>query len=798
MESILERDINKEVKSSYLDYAMSVIVSRAIPDVKDGLKPVQRRILYAMHEASLIHNKPHKKSARVVGDVLGKYHPHGDSSVYEALVRMSQEFSMRYPLVDGHGNFGSIDGDSPAAMRYTEVRLKDIAEEMLENLKKETVEFIPNFDESLKEPSYLPSKIPNLLINGVSGIAVGMATNMPPHNLSEVADGIIAYIDNPGISIEKLTTFIKAPDFPTGGIVYKKDLLSAYKTGRGTISVRGRVKVEEDGRRIVISEIPYQVNKSSLVEKIASLAREDKIKGIKDIRDESDREGLRITIELAKNANEEYVLSQLYKNTPLETTFGVNNMVLVDGRPELLNLKSLISEFVKHRKAIIVRRSEYDLKNAEDRSHILDGLLIALGDIDNVIRIIRGSNDVKEAKFSLSSKYNLSNEQIGAILEMKLQKLVSLEKKKIEDEHDDLKRDIKNLSEILSSEKRQYDIIKEEMEGIKEDYGDERRTEIKEGFEMIVEEDLIPDIDYLVTLTDEDYIKMTPLEIYRIQGRGGRGVAGVKGDVRLKLLSVVNGREKILFFTDKGKVYGIDAYRIPEAGRVSKGRSIVNLLKLDKDEKITSLMSISYKDEDENLVMVTKGGIVKKTATREFEKIISSGKIAIKLREDDDLVSVKKCNEGDSIFLVTKNGMATRFKEKEVRRTGRNTYGMIGMRFKDDEVVAMETIGPDEEEILVVTEGGYGKRVSVKNFSLKHRGTHGVKAISRKERVKDVVNVKRGDEIIVGSREGHIIGTDALEISKQGRNAKGVLLIKLEKGDFAVDLARIRKTLLST
>jgi len=794
MEKILEKDITEEVKSSYLDYAMSVIVSRAIPDVKDGLKPVQRRILYAMYEAGITHNKPYKKSARVVGDVLGKYHPHGDSSVYDALVRMAQDFSMRYPLVEGHGNFGSIDGDSPAAMRYTEVRLSKIAEEMLEDLDKDTVDYGSNFDESLKEPLFLPGKVPNLLINGASGIAVGMATNIPPHNLSEIVDGILKYIDDPYISIEELNEVIKAPDFPTGGIISKKDVLAAYKTGRGTIKIRGKIKTEEKNT-IIIEEIPYQVNKSVLVEKIANLAKDEKIKGIKNILDESDRTGMRISIELSRNTDKDYVIQQLYKNTPLETSFGVNNMVLVDGKPQLLNLKSLIAEFVRHRVNIVVRRANYELNNAKERVHILEGLLVALNDIDSVIQIIKGSKNVTEARENLFNKYRLSKKQINAILDMKLQRLVSLEEESIEKEYSNIIAKIEELNDIILDKQVQYNIIKEELEKIKEDYGDKRRTTIVEDFEEVKDDVLVPDIEYLVILTDEDYIKKISVDKFKNQRRGGRGVSLISNndESHLKLFYIANNRNKLLFFTNKGKVYSLDVSTIPENERTAKGRFIKNFLDIDKDEKIVSI--IDYSDSNGSLIIATKNGLVKKTDLRHFEKIKANGKIAIRLNDDDKLVGVKICKKDDDILLITKKGLLSRFKEQEIRKTGRNTIGVIGMRFKDedDEVVDLDVINQDIKDVLIITNGGMGKRVSLDNFSVRHKGTKGVISIKVKNGnyVKNILGVNDGDIILISSKNGLILKTNASKISKQGRMAKGVKIMTLTKGDSIICIDKL-------
>jgi len=789
MDKILEKDITEEVKSSYLDYAMSVIVSRAIPDVKDGLKPVQRRILYAMYEAGITHDKPHKKSARVVGDVLGKYHPHGDSSVYDALVRIAQKFSMRYPLVEGHGNFGSIDGDSPAAMRYTEVRLNKIAEEMLEDIDKDTIDFVSNFDESLKEPLFLPGKVPNLLINGVSGIAVGMATNIPPNNLSEIVYGILNYIDDPAISTEELSKIIKAPDFPTGGIVSKREVISAYKTGRGTIRIRGRVKIEEKNT-IIIEEIPYQVNKSMLVEKIVDLAKEERIKGIKNILDESDRNGLRISIEVAKNIDIDYVINQLYKNTPLEYSFGVNNMVLVDGRPQLLNLKELIAEFVKHRVNVVVRRANYELNNDKERVHILEGLLVALTDIDSVIQIIRGSKNVTEARENLFNRYRLSKKQINAILDTKLQRLVSLERENIEKEYNSLLAEIERLNNIILDKQEQYNIIKDELQKIKENYGDERRTTIVEDFEDVEKGILLPDIDYLVILTDEDYIKKIPSTKFKIQRRGGRGISLINNSETssLKLFYVVNNRDKLLFFTNLGKVYSLDVSAIPENERTAKGRFIKNFLEMDKDEKIVSM--IDYQDNDVNLVMVTKNGLTKKTNLRLFKKVKANGKIAIRLNDNDRLVGVKRCNNDENILLITKKGLLSRFNEKEIRKTGRNSMGVIGIRFKDkdDEVVDLDTINTAVKDGLIVTEKGIGKRVSLDRFSARHKGTKGVIAIKLGDdnHVKRILGVKDGDTVMIGSKNGLILGTNISKISNQGRTAKGVKIMRLKEDDSIV------------
>ena len=803
--NVKPRIIEDEMKESYLDYSMSVIVGRALPDVKDGLKPVHRRILYAMYQMGMFHNKPYKKCARIVGEVLGKYHPHGDQAVYDALVRMVQPFSLRYPLIEGQGNFGSVDGDEAAAMHYTEARMQKIAEEMLQDIEKETVEFRPNFDGSLKEPVVLPSKLPNLLINGSSGIAVGMATNIPPHNLNEVADGVIATIENPDITIEELMTHIRGPDFPTGGLIIGKNgIIQAYKTGRGSITIRSRVeisKTKEGKEKIIVKEIPYQVNKARLIESIANLVREKRIRGITDIRDETDREGMRIVIDVSRSYPADVVLNNLYKHTQLQTNFGVILLSLVDNQPRILNIKQMIEEFIKHRKEVVTRRTKFDLKKAKERAHILEGLIIALDNIDSVIRTIKSSKTVDIARKSLVSKFKLSPKQAQAILEMRLQKLASLEQKKVRDEHTELLKLIAELTDILKHEEKIYGIIKREMEELKKKYGDERRTEIVDTGETIeeLEDDrLIKREDIVITFSKDDYVKRMPLEEYKKQRRGGKGIIGTRtkeGDV-VKEVYVTNTHDYLLCFTNRGKVYWIKAYRIPEVGRYAKGKPIVNLLRVDKNERVKDIIPVKKFEEGKYIFFVTKKGLVKKTPLLEYSRPLSCGIRAIRLNEGDDLVEARLTDGEREIIIGTKNGYAIRFRERDVRPMGRNAAGVRGIKLREgDEVVGLAII-ENNASLFTVTEKGYGKRTKFEKYRSQRRGGMGIKNMKitgKNGKVVGIVTLQDTDEIILISKNGMIIRTQANEISEIGRATQGVRVMRLNEDDTLVSFARVRE-----
>jgi len=788
--NIIKIKIEDEMKKSYLDYAMSVIVSRALPDVRDGLKPVHRRILYAMSELGVTYDKPYRKSARIVGDVLGKYHPHGDSSVYDAMVRLAQNFNTRYLLVDGHGNFGSIDGDSPAAMRYTEVRMTKLASEMIRDINKDTIEFRPNFDETLKEPVTLPSRFPNLLVNGSSGIAVGMATNIPPHNLIEVIDGIIMLIDDPSISTEELMRTIKGPDFPTGALIMGKEgIRSAYKTGRGKITLRAVANIEEGNRgktRIIVTELPYQVNKARLIEKIAELVRDKKIEGIADLRDESDREGMRIVIELKRDANANVVLNNLYKQTQLQITYGIIMLALVDDEPKILSLKKMLTHYIDYQKEIIIRRTQYDLKKAEERAHIVEGLKIAIDNIDEVINIIRSSKEESVAKVRLIETFGLSEIQAQAILDMRLRRLTGLEREKLEEEYEGLIKEINRLKEILGSERLILEIIKTELLEIKEKFGDERRTKIMPAPDDIDIEDMIEEEDVIITLTHSGYIKRIPESTYKTQKRGGKGITGLttKENDFVENLFITSTHDNILFFTNKGKAYLLKAYDIPEGKRQSKGSAIINLLNLAKDEFITAVIPIENYDPESNLVFITKYGIIKKTKMEEFKNIRRNGLIAIKLKEDDELIAVRKTDGNKEVIVVTSMGMAIRFKEEDVREMGRSATGVKAIKLKeDDTVVAMDLI-EEGKSLLVVSEYGYGKRTSLEEYKTQSRGGVGLKTYNVKEKTGKLVSAKvidDKDEIIMISMSGVIIRIKAMDISLMGRSTQGVILMKVDK-----------------
>jgi len=800
-DKVVEKNIEDEMEDSYINYAMSVIVGRALPDVRDGLKPVHKRILYSMKQEGLTSDKTHKKSARVVGDVLGKYHPHGDQAVYDTLVRMAQDFSLRYPLVDGQGNYGSVDGDEPAAMRYTEARLEKIAEEMLEDIDKDTVEFRDNYDGSLEEPVVLPAKLPNLLLNGASGIAVGMSTNVPPHNLNELADGIIAQIEKPEIELKELIEHIPAPDFPTGGIIYGYEgVYQAYKTGRGKITIRAKTKVEEmarDKSRIIVEEIPYQVNKSTLVESIARLVKNEVITEISDLRDESDRDGIRVVIELKGGSLPDVVLNKLFKHTQMEVTFGVINLALVDKEPEILTLKETIGHYIDHRIDMVKRRTKYDLDKAEDRAHIVDGLLTALENLDDVIKIIRGSESQDEAKTKLTSRFLLSDKQAAAILNMRLRRLTGLEREKLQDEYEKLEEMIKEYKEILGSEQIIRDIIKDELRELKDKYGDERRTEINKEAVQVENEDLIPREEYVITLTQDGYIKRLSVDTYRDQRRGGVGLIGMdtKDEDNVVDLFVTNSHNYLLFFSNKGKVYWLKAYKLPKGSRRAKGRPIVNMLpRMEEGEKIEDLIPVESFPEDRYLIFSTKKGKIKKTPLSAYSHPRVTGIWAIKLRDGDELVDTKLSDGEKEVMLATKKGQAIRFMEDEVRPMGRYTMGVKGATLRDgDEVVSM-TLVDDDDVLLNLTENGYGKRTDVSRYRKTRRGAKGVITIKTNERNGDLVCarvVEKGDEIIMMSRNGMVIRTNVDEISKQSRNTMGVRVMRLKEDDELIAMSKV-------
>jgi len=799
MDKIIPIDIKQEMKKSYIDYAMSVIVGRALPDVRDGLKPVHRRILYSMHELGITYEKGYRKCARIVGDVLGKYHPHGDSSVYDALVRMAQDFSIRYMLVDGHGNFGSVDGDGAAAMRYTEAKMSKITSQMLRDINKETVDFTPNFDGEEREPVVLPARFPTLLVNGSSGIAVGMATNIPPHNLTEVINAVIMLIDNPEAITEDFMTEIKGPDFPTGGIILgRSGIRSAYETGRGRILVRSKAEIEEhNGRnRIIVSEIPYMVNKANLIESIANLVKEKKIDGISDLRDESDRDGMRIVIELKRDANANVVLNRLYKHTKMQDTFGVIMIALVNNEPKVLNLKQILTHYLNHQKDVVKRRTIFDLDKANARAHILEGLKIALDNIDAVISLIRASKTTQEAKDGLIEKFNLSEKQAQAILDLKLQRLTGLERDKIEDEYNELMKTIAYLQSILNSEEILLNIIKDELVEIKTKYGDDRRTLIEKNPYSFEDEDLIDDDDIVITLTHGGYIKRLPADTYNAQKRGGRGIQGVttKEDDFVEHILITPTLNNILFFTNKGKVYKLKGYEIPEGGRTAKGTNIVNMLPLDPDENIQAVMSIRTFDSDNYLLMGTKSGMVKKTSLDKFENIRKNGLNAINLKEDDEIVGVRITKGDDEVLFVTKYGYSIRFSEKEVRNMGRTTTGVKAITLRDDDIAVSMIIAKPDEELLVISEKGFGKRTAIENYTLQRRGGKGIKTYKISEKTGNVVSarvVRDVDEIMLINSNGIIIRINVSDISTTSRNAMGVTLMKTGEDVNIVAVAKI-------
>ena len=798
---ILPIEIASEMKKSYIDYAMSVIVGRALPDVRDGLKPVHRRILFSMSELNLTPDKPYRKSARIVGDVLGKYHPHGDTAVYYAMVRMAQDFSTRGLLVDGHGNFGSVDGDSPAAMRYTEAKMSKLALELLRDIDKETVDFVPNFDESLKEPSVLPSRYPNLLVNGSNGIAVGMATSIPPHNLGETIDATVHLIDNPECSVEDLMNYVQGPDFPTSAIIMgKENIAEAYRTGRGKVKVRSRAVIEElpKGRQqIVVTEIPYQVNKARLVERIAELVKEKKLEGISDLRDESNRNGMRIVIELKRDANANIVLNNLYKHSQMEDTFSIIMLALVNGVPKVLNLKEMLYYYVEHQKDVVTRRTKFELNKAEARAHILEGLRIALDNIDAVISLIRGSKTTAEAKEGLISKFGLSDVQAQAILDMRLQRLTGLERQKIEDEYSELMKRIEYLRSILADEQLLLGVIKDEIIAIKEKYADERRTEIRHAEGEINMRDLIDDEEIAITLTHFGYIKRVPLDTYKSQNRGGKGIAAMstREEDFVKHLVTTSTHSRLLFFTNKGRVFRLDAFEIPEGKRKAKGTAIVNLLQLAPNEKITTLIPVDHTNNDElYLLLATKKGIVKKTKREEFKNINKSGLIAIGLRSDDELIDVKITNGEKDVLLVTENGMSIRFNETDIRPMGRTAMGVKGITLSGDDRVVSMNLTDEGHELLVVSEKGFGKRTDINEYRVQSRAGKGIKTYNIFEKTGKIVGaemVDEKDQMMLINSDGILIRLQVEGISIYGRVTSGVKLMKTEDEVNVVSIAKI-------
>lgn len=807
-ENIILINIEDEMRGAYIDYSMSVIVSRALPDVRDGLKPVHRRILFGMQELGVLHNKPYKKSARIVGEVLGKYHPHGDSAVYETMVRMAQPWSLRYPLVDGQGNFGSIDGDNPAAMRYTEARLKRIAEELLIDINKNTVDFQLNFDDSLKEPVVLPAKIPALLLNGASGIAVGMATNMAPHNLGEVIDGITAYIDNKDITISELMEFIIAPDFPTGAIIYGYNgVKAAFETGRGRIIIRGKADIEtkDNGREaIIITEIPYQVNKASMIEKTAALITEKKIDGISAIRDESDRQGMRVVYELKRDAVANVVLNNLYKQTQLQTSFSVNNVALVKGRPQTLNLKDMIVHYVNHRHEVVVRRTEYELQEAQKRAHILEGYLIALDNLDEVISLIRSSRDPETARNGLMERFGLSEIQSRAILDMRLQRLTGMEREKIQEEYQEIMALIEELKAILESEEKRMQIIKDELTEMKTRYNDARRTVIEHNAEDFSYEDMIPNEEVVITVSHQGYIKRTLLNEYRTQGRGGVGSRGAttKDDDWTEYLFTASTHNYLLIFTDHGKLFWLKTYAIPEGSKISKGRPIQNLINIDSDDRIRSIIQVAdLNDEDyinnNYLVMVTKQGLIKKTTLEQYSRPRTNGIIALNIREDDQLLAVDMTNGDSHIIIAAKNGRAVHFHESTVRPMGRTATGVKAITLTDvnDEVIGMVCASREDANLLVVSENGYGKRSPLEEYRITNRGGKGVRAMNVTEKTGAIVAIKEvvdSDDLMIINKSGITIRTPVSELRVMGRATQGVRLIKLSEGDAISSVEKIK------
>ncbi|MES3712321.1 DNA gyrase subunit A [Staphylococcus ureilyticus] len=802
---INERNITNEMRESFLDYAMSVIVSRALPDVRDGLKPVHRRILYGLHEQGMTPDKSYKKSARIVGDVMGKYHPHGDSSIYEAMVRMAQDFSYRYPLIDGQGNFGSMDGDGAAAMRYTEARMSKITLEMLRDINKDTIDFVDNYDGNEREPAVLPSRFPNLLVNGASGIAVGMATNIPPHNLTEVINGVLSLSHNPDITISELMEDVQGPDFPTAGIILgRSGIRRAFETGRGSVQMRARAEIEERGggrQRIVVTEFPYQVNKARMIEKIAELARDKKIDGITDLRDETSlRTGVRVVIDIRKDANASVVLNNLYKQTPLQTSFGVNMIALVDGRPRLINLKEALVEYLEHQKIVVRRRTEYNLKKAQDRAHILEGLRIALDHIDEIIRVIRESETDKVAMASLQEQFKLTERQAQAILDMRLRRLTGLERDKIESEYNELIAYIEELKAILADEEKLLQLVRDELIDVRERYGDERKTEIQMGgLDHIEDEDLIPEEQIVITLSHNNYIKRLPVSTYRAQHRGGRGVQGMQTleEDFVSQLVTLSTHDHVLFFTNKGRVYKLKGYEVPELSRQSKGIPVVNAIELDNDETISTMIAVKdLESEEDYLVFATLNGIVKRSALRNFSHINKNGKIAIGFKEDDELIAVRLTDGEDDILIGTAHGSLIRFNESALRPLGRTAAGVKGITLREgDKVVGLDvTKAETDDEILVVTENGYGKRTPVSEYRLSNRGGKGIKTATITERNGQVVcitSVEGKEDLMIVTNAGVIIRIGVEDISQNGRAAQGVRLIKLNDDQFVSTVAKV-------
>jgi DNA gyrase subunit A len=805
-ENDLVEDINIEdsIKGSYLDYSMSVIVGRALPDARDGLKPVHRRILFAMNELNLTSRAAYKKSARIVGDVIGKYHPHGDTAVYDALVRMAQDFSMREPLIDGQGNFGSIDGDNAAAMRYTEARMTRIAEELLRDIDKDTVDFIPNYDDSLKEPEVLPSRLPNLLLNGSSGIAVGMATNIPPHRLDELIDGLLAYLDNENITIEELLTHIQGPDFPTGGIIYgKKGIIDAYSTGRGRIKVRAKTHIEQKKNKeiIVIDELPYQVNKARLIENIASLVRDKQVEGISEIRDESDRDGIRVVIELKRDAMSEIILNNLYKSTQMQVTFGIIMLSIVNKEPKILNLPQMLDIFLKHRRTVVIRRTIFELEKAKARAHILEGLKIAVDNIDEVIKIIRASANDEEARANLMSRFNLSEIQARAILEMRLRRLTGLEIEKIENELKELLELIERLQNILKSEEKINEIIKEELLEIKESFSSKRLTQIEDDYDDINIEDLIPNEPMVVTITHRGYIKRVPVKQYEKQNRGGKGKIAVTtyDDDFIEMFFTSNTHDTLMFVTDRGQLYWLKVYKIPEGSRQAKGKAVVNLINLQQDEQIKAIIPTTDFDENKSLVFFTKNGIVKRTNLKEYSNIRSNGVRAINLDEDDEIVTAEIITpEVNWLFLVTSKGQCIRFKTDDVREIGRVSRGVTGIKFKidNDNVCAATTIKSEEEELLIVSQKGLGKRTEANEYREQSRAGKGVIAMKLTPKTGDIIGaviVEEDKDLMSLTSAGKMIRVDMQQIRKAGRNTSGVKVVTVEGKDKVVSIAKCPK-----
>ncbi|WDM22126.1 DNA gyrase subunit A [Paenibacillus polymyxa] len=798
---IINRDIGVEMRESFMDYAMSIIVSRALPDVRDGLKPVHRRILYAMSELGMSPDKPYKKSARIVGEVIGKYHPHGDTAVYDTMVRMAQDFSLRYMLVDGHGNFGSVDGDMAAAMRYTEARLSKIAMEMLRDLNKETVDFMPNYDGEESEPIVLPARYPNLLVNGVGGIAVGMATNIPPHNLGEVIDGVQALIENPDITPMELMDYIQGPDFPTAGyILGRSGIRQAYQTGRGSVTMRAKTTIEEIGNkaRIIVHELPYQVNKARLVEKIAELVRDKRIEGITDLRDESDRTGMRVVIELRRDVNPNVVLNNLFKHTAMQSNFGINMLAIVNNEPKILNLKDVLYHYLKHQVEVIRRRTEFDLKKAEARAHILEGLRIALDHLDEVIALIRSSQTAEAAREGLIERFSLTLEQSQAILDMRLQRLTGLEREKIENEYNELIQKIAEYREILANEHLVLNIISEELNEIKERFADDRRTEITVGEESILDEDLIPREDVIITVTHTGYIKRLPVTTYRSQKRGGRGVVGMdtKDEDFVEHLFITNSHHHLLFFTDKGKVYRIKAYEIPDLSRTARGTPIINLIQIEQGESINAVIPIEEFVEDSYLFFATQQGIIKKTPLDDYANIRKGGLIAINLREDDALIEVKLTDGQQEMIIGTAQGMSIRFPESDVRSMGRSATGVKGINLDESDAVIGMDIVDTSLDILIVTAKGYGKRTPVVDYRIQSRGGKGIKTINVTDKNGPVVGlkvVKTEEDLMIITASGTLIRTSMGEISTMGRNTQGVRLINIRDDDSVATVCRANK-----